>query len=1086
MTKDQLLNYIVELQQEVDKLNVLGNERKKAEEALGENLEQLSKKNRYEKIISTVTRSVHRSIDLGEVIENAVDAMNKHIETAENVSIYMVEGEDAVLKSYRGYPERLIKKLNRIPRPKGFTWKTIMSGKPLHCPDVDKDPYIGLKGKQLGTKSYVSMPICHSGKAIGCINVNSIKKYAFDNEELNLLEIVANQIENAVNNAKQAEALKDSEESLKRNVEILSKKSRYKEIISTVTRSVHSSLELDEVLENAVRAMHENIDYADNVGIFFVEDDYAVIKANRGYSKELLNKVKKIPRPKGFTWKTILEGKLIYCSDAEADSTIGPAGKKAGTKSYASMPIKLKDKTIACININSFQKHSFDNDDLKLLEIVARQIEVAINNATQAEALKKSEEKLLKNLDQLSKKNRFEEIISAVTRTVHKSLDLQEILENAVEAMSENIDVVNHVSIFLVEGTDAVMKVHRGYPDWFIEKIKRIPRPKGHTWNTILEGKTRYCPDLDKDTVIGPAGRQVGSKSYLSLPLRIKSNTIGCINVHSLNKDAFEEDDINLLEVVAKQIGIAIDKSKKAEALRNSEERYRALYDENPSMYFTISEEGNVLSVNQHGVEQLGYTVEELVGNSVLAVFHEEDQASVKEQLNICFENPGQIFKWEFRKVCKDQRVIWVNEIARCVWDADGNKVALIVCEDITEQKTAELEKREAEERYRALVENSYDLIIEISPDFKFLYVSPNHKSVLGYEQEELIGRSVIENIHPDDRQEVLSKFQRTGLNIINLLELNVDDILENNDFATVYTQEARELWGERENAIEKHLESDRSFLYRYKTKDGKWIWLESIGRPFWTSGNELRIAISSRDITERKKAEIQLIQSREQLRKLATRMQSIREEEITSLARWIHDDLGQLLTGLKIEISLMDKKLSSASNGGYSYPAKRMKSISGLIDTAIFRVQRISTELRSPVLDTLGLVEAIKYQSKEFESMSGIYCEVDIKTGGIAPDQKRSIAIFRVLQESLTNIARHANATRVGISMKLSGENLLLEVEDNGRGITNSEIVNPKSVGILGMEERVLVFGGDLKIRGIPKKGTIVSVILPLNNVNM
>ena len=181
-----------------------------------------------------------------------------------------------------------------------------------------------------------------------------------------------------------------------------------------------------------------------------------------------------------------------------------------------------------------------------------------------------------------------------------------------------------------------------------------------------------------------------------------------------------------------------------------------------------------------------------------------------------------------------------------------------------------------------------------------------------------------------------------------------------------------------------------------------------------------------------------------------------------------------------------MDKKLSSASNGGYSYPAKRMKSISGLIDTAIFRVQRISTELRSPVLDTLGLVEAIKYQSKEFESMSGIYCEVDIKTKGIDPDQKRSIAIFRVLQESLTNIARHANATRVGISMKLSGENLLLEVEDNGRGITNSEIVNPKSVGILGMEERVLVFGGDLKIRGIPKKGTIVSVILPLNNVNM
>jgi len=155
------------------------------------------------------------------------------------------------------------------------------------------------------------------------------------------------------------------EEALEENLGSLSRKSRYEEIISIVTRSVHGSLELDEVLENAVRAMHENIKYADNIGFFCVEGDYAVIKANRGYSKELLNKVKKIPRPKGFTWKTILEGKLIYCSDgkliycsdAETDSTIGTAGKKAGTKSYASMPIKLKDKTIACININSFQRH---------------------------------------------------------------------------------------------------------------------------------------------------------------------------------------------------------------------------------------------------------------------------------------------------------------------------------------------------------------------------------------------------------------------------------------------------------------------------------------------------------------------------------------------------------------------------------------------------------------------------------------------------------------------------------------------------------------------------------------------------------
>jgi len=186
------------------------------EEFLYKSLKHYVKKNRYEKIIRVVTQSVHRSIDLKDVIENALDAMNKHIETAENISIYMVEGEDAVLKSYRGYPEHLIKKLKRIPRPKGFTWKTIISGKPIHCPNVDKDSSIGSKGRELGTKSYVSMPICYSGKAIGCININSIKRYAFDNEELSLLEIVANQIEIAVNNAKQAEVLRNSQQALRK------------------------------------------------------------------------------------------------------------------------------------------------------------------------------------------------------------------------------------------------------------------------------------------------------------------------------------------------------------------------------------------------------------------------------------------------------------------------------------------------------------------------------------------------------------------------------------------------------------------------------------------------------------------------------------------------------------------------------------------------------------------------------------------------------------------------------------------------------------------------------------------------------
>jgi len=192
------------------------NIRKNAEKALNKSLEQLSKKNRYESIINIVTRSVHQSIDLQEVLEYAVDAMSKNIDGVDNVSIFLVEREEAVLKSYRGYTERAINRLKRIPYPKGFTWKTIIDGKPNYVADVDKDSVIGPAGKRFGTKSYASMPIHFDGKTVGALNINSLRKNAFDEEELKLLKDVSQQIGVAIKNAKQAEYLRISEEALQR------------------------------------------------------------------------------------------------------------------------------------------------------------------------------------------------------------------------------------------------------------------------------------------------------------------------------------------------------------------------------------------------------------------------------------------------------------------------------------------------------------------------------------------------------------------------------------------------------------------------------------------------------------------------------------------------------------------------------------------------------------------------------------------------------------------------------------------------------------------------------------------------------
>ncbi|MDA2920058.1 PAS domain S-box protein [Desulfobacterota bacterium AH_259_B03_O07] len=220
-TKNQLLSELIALRRRIVELEKSETKRNKLERelksGLKDQLTQLSNKNRYEAIISAVSRSVHQSINLQEVLENAVEAMNKNIDGVDNVGIYLVEGKDVVIKAYRGYHKKFIQKLGRIPYPKGFIWKTIIEGKPTYCGDVEHDKVIGPIGREAGTKSYVSMPICSEGKNVGAIGISSfLKKNAFSKEELRLLESVAQQIEMAINNARHADALRISEKELQR------------------------------------------------------------------------------------------------------------------------------------------------------------------------------------------------------------------------------------------------------------------------------------------------------------------------------------------------------------------------------------------------------------------------------------------------------------------------------------------------------------------------------------------------------------------------------------------------------------------------------------------------------------------------------------------------------------------------------------------------------------------------------------------------------------------------------------------------------------------------------------------------------
>ncbi|HYD57027.1 MAG TPA: response regulator [Burkholderiales bacterium] len=215
------------------------------------------------------------------------------------------------------------------------------------------------------------------------------------------------------------------------------------------------------------------------------------------------------------------------------------------------------------------------------------------------------------------------------------------------------------------------------------------------------------------------------------------------------------------------------------------------------------------------------------------------------------------------------------------------------------------------------------------------------------------------------------------------------------------------------------------------------------------------------------------LKESEDKLRRLAAHLISVREEERAHIAREIHDELGQVLTGIKMEVGWLAKRLHEPQL------LEKTESMSRLIDSSVQTVRKIATGLRPEMLDDMGLIAAVAWQAKEFQKRTGIRCRTKLP-----PETKMdldiSTTVFRIFQEILTNVARHARATRIDIELELTDEALRLEVTDNGVGIPDSDLNGRKSLGLLGMRERALLFGGEVSISGTPGQGTRVSVSIP------
>ena len=236
-------------------------------------------------------------------------------------------------------------------------------------------------------------------------------------------------------------------------------------------------------------------------------------------------------------------------------------------------------------------------------------------------------------------------------------------------------------------------------------------------------------------------------------------------------------------------------------------------------------------------------------------------------------------------------------------------------------------------------------------------------------------------------------------------------------------------------------------------------------------------------EILENSKRALQA--SNDQLRRLAARLQIVREEERERIAREIHDELGQYLTAIKMDVSFVKKNISiNESINKEKEISQELDSILTMIDTTVNTVRKIATELRPEILDELGLKEAIAWEAQQFQDRMRIKCTLLSEIDDINLDRDCAVVVFRILQEALTNVARHAKATQVFLNLSNRDGFLELQIQDNGRGVSQDEINNSKSLGLLGMRERALMFGGEVQIKGENGKGTTVTLRIPYDKL--
>lgn len=481
-------------------------------------------------------------------------------------------------------------------------------------------------------------------------------------------------------------------------------------------------------------------------------------------------------------------------------------------------------------------------------------------------------------------------------------------------------------------------------------------------------------------------------------------------------------------------IKIIPDKKKTINAIKENEEGYRKLFENNPlPMMICEKETLKFLDVNDAGLEQYGYSREEFLSLGIMDIQPEDNRELLFEKYKYVMTPNKSKPVAKHKK--KDGSFVDVQIVYRDIFFR-GSNASLVLTNDIT----AMLKTQEENNRLATVLENTSDFVTLMDLDQRTIFANKAARKVLKYKDSDDLSHK---------------KF-------LDCLPAKSKTYFTDNIFPVAFVQgvwRGEDVWINNE---QKKIPVSQVILVE-KPKNGMSGFIASI----------------SRDISEAQNKELEIKQMNEQLRALAASLQNIREEERSNIAREIHDDLGQQLTAIKIDVSWIEKQIQ-----GNKEVSEKLKNIILMLNDTVKSIRRISTQLRPSILDDLGLIEALKWQAEEFQKRYGIAIHFVCSKERLVLDSGIATGLFRIFQEAFTNIARHANATLVEVSLGIVDQEIALRIQDNGKGFERPEARTQKTLGLLGMKERALMMGGSFEINNSPGKGVIILINVPLKNL--